>query len=93
MLIGDNLRAEAAVMNARLRKSFVAGGLKIASIGPKVEFTFPVQNLGAGPQTLAEVAEGRHPFFETLKAATKPMLSGCPPNRSDAALERVVPPG
>ena len=74
LLIGANLRAEAAVMNARLRKRFLAGGLKIASIGPKIEFTFPVQNLGAGPQTLAEVAEGRHPFFETLKAAKKPML-------------------
>ena len=62
------------MLNARIRKRFLAGGLKIAAIGPVADLTFPVQNLGAGPQTLAEVAEGRHPFFETLKSAKKPML-------------------
>ncbi len=74
LLIGTNPRAEAPVLSARLRKRFLQGGLKIAAIGPKVEMTFPVENLGAGAQTLAEVAEGRHAFFETLKAAKKPML-------------------
>ena len=34
----------------------------------------PVEHLGAGPQTLAEIADGRHPFAEVLKAAKKPML-------------------
>ena len=74
LLIGTNPRAEAPVLSARLRKRFLQGGLKIAAIGPKVEMTFPMENLGAGAQTLAEVAEGRHAFFETLKAAKKPML-------------------
>ena len=74
LLIGTNPRAEAPVLNARLRKRLLVGGLKIAAIGPVADLTFPIQNLGAGPQTLAEVAEGRHPFFETLKSAKKPML-------------------
>ncbi len=74
LLIGTNPRAEAPVLNARIRKRFLAGGLKIGSIGPVADLTFPVQSLGAGPQTLAEVAEGKHAFFETLKSAKKPML-------------------
>ncbi len=74
LLIGTNPRAEAPVLSARLRKRFLQGGLKIAAIGPKVEMTFPVENLGAGAQTLSEVADGRHAFFETLKGAKKPML-------------------
>ncbi|MBM3534356.1 MAG: NADH-quinone oxidoreductase subunit G [Alphaproteobacteria bacterium] len=74
LLIGTNPRAESPVLNARLRKRFLSGRLKIASIGPVVNLTFPVQNLGAGAQTLSEVAEGRHAFFEVLKSAKKPML-------------------
>jgi NADH-quinone oxidoreductase subunit G len=74
LLIGTNPRAEAPVLNARLRKRFLAGHLKIASIGPTTDLTYPVQNLGAGAQTLSEVAEGRHAFIETLKSAKKPML-------------------
>jgi NADH-quinone oxidoreductase subunit G len=74
LLVGTNPRWEAAVLNARLRKRFLMGGLKIAAVGPKVDLTFPVQHLGAGPQTLSDLVAGSHPFFETLKGARKPML-------------------
>ncbi len=74
LLVGTNPRAEAPVLSARIRKRFLQGGLKIASIGPKVDMTFPMENLGAGAQTLGDMVEGRHAFFETLKAAKKPMI-------------------
>src|SRR5262249_7548520 len=32
------------------------------------------EHLGAGPQTLQEIADGRHSFAEVLRAAKKPML-------------------
>ena len=74
LLIGSNPRWEAPIVNARLRKRHLAGGFKLAAIGPKVDLTYPVETLGAGPDTLAALADGRHPFAETLKQAKRPML-------------------
>jgi NADH-quinone oxidoreductase subunit G len=74
LLIGTNPRWEAPLVNARLRKRYLMGGFKVAAIGPALDLTFPVENLGAGPDTLAAIAEGRHPFAERLRAAKRPML-------------------
>ncbi|HWA45997.1 MAG TPA: NADH-quinone oxidoreductase subunit NuoG [Hypericibacter adhaerens] len=74
LLIGTNPRWEAPLINARLRKRHLMGGFTVASVGPAVNLTYPAETLGAGPDTLAAIAEGRHPFAEKLKAAKKPML-------------------
>jgi len=74
LLIGTNPRWEAPLINARLRKRFLTGGLRVAAVGATPDLTFPVEALGAGPDTLREIAEGRHPFAERLKAAKNPML-------------------
>src|SRR5690606_22151362 len=39
-----------------------------------LDLTYKYEHLGAGPQTLKEVAEGAHPFAQTLKSANCPML-------------------
>jgi len=74
LLIGTDPRREAALVNTRLRKRFLAGGFVVAAVGPPLDLTYPVQHLGAGPQTLAQLAAGTHPFAETLRAAERPML-------------------
>ena len=40
----------------------------------RADLTYPYEYLGAGAQTLADVAEGKHSFAETLKAAHNPMV-------------------
>ncbi len=74
LLIGTYPRWEAPVLNARIRKRWLAGGLKIAAVGPQLDLTYRYEYLGAGPQTLAELAAGRHAFADTLKNAKRPML-------------------
>ena len=74
LLIGTNPRHEAALINARLRKRWLAGGFAVASVGAAADLTYAVERIGAGPETLAEVAGDRHPFAETLRAAERPML-------------------
>ncbi len=74
LLIGSNPRFEAPIVNARLRKRYLMGGFKIASVGPALDLSFPVESLGAGPQTLGDLAAGKHGFAETLKAAKNPMI-------------------
>jgi len=74
LLIGANPRFEAPIINARLRKRYLAGGFKIAAIGPALDLSFPVESLGAGPQTLGDLAAGELAFAEALKAAKNPMI-------------------
>ena len=47
LLIGTNPRWEAPVLNARIRKTWLAGNLKVANIGAPVDLTYPVEHLGA----------------------------------------------
>jgi NADH-quinone oxidoreductase subunit G len=74
LLVGTNPRWESPVLNARIRKRYLTGRCKVASIGPAVELTYPVERLGAGPATLRELSEGKLAFFETLKAAKNPLM-------------------
>jgi NADH-quinone oxidoreductase subunit G len=74
LLIGTNPRIEAPLVNSRLRKGWLAGGLRIGVVGPKTDLTYDYDHLGAGPQTLQEIADGTHPFAEVLESATRPML-------------------
>ncbi len=74
LLIGTNPRWEAALVNARLRKRWLQGNFQVAAIGPQLDLTFPVTQLGLGPEVLADLVAGRYAWTETLKAAKHPML-------------------
>jgi NADH-quinone oxidoreductase subunit G len=74
LIVGSNPRLEAPVLNSRIRKRWRSAQATIALIGEKVDLTYPYGYLGAGPETLAEVASGKHPFAEALKNAKRPMV-------------------
>ena len=74
LLIGTNPRWEAPLINARLRKRYLAGGFRIAAVGPAVDLTYRYDHLGAGPDTLVRLAEGQHAFHGELAAADRAML-------------------
>jgi NADH-quinone oxidoreductase subunit G len=74
LLVGANPRREAAVLNARIRKRWRMGAVPIGLIGERVDLTYPYEYLGAGPQTLADVATGAHAFGATLKKAERPLV-------------------
>ncbi len=74
VIIGSNPRREAAVLNARIRKRFVRGGVSIAVIGEAADLTYDYTHLGVGADTLAELTAGKGPFAKILKDATHPML-------------------
>jgi len=72
LLVGTNPRWEAPLINARLRKRFLRGGFKVYSVGPELDLTFPAENLGAGPETLAAMAN--HKAAKELAKAAKGMI-------------------
>jgi len=74
LLVGTNPRIEAPLVNARIRKRWLAGGLTVAAIGPELDLTYPAQMLGNAPALLAGLRDGSHPFAGVLKGAKKPML-------------------
>ncbi|HEY5047682.1 MAG TPA: NADH-quinone oxidoreductase subunit NuoG [Rhizomicrobium sp.] len=74
LLIGTNLRWEAPVLNARVRKAWLYGNLKVANVGTPYDLTYPVTQLGAGASVLEEIASGKHSLLQDLKDAQRPML-------------------
>jgi len=69
LLVGTNPRLEAPVLNARLRKRWLAGALQVGVIGEKADLTFDHDYLGAGPQTLSGLARQKSGFAEALRGA------------------------
>lgn len=74
LIVGSNPRWEAPLVNARIRKRWLQGGLKVGVVGPAVDLTYNHDYLGAGGQTLNELADGSHPFAEVLKGAERPLV-------------------
>ena len=74
LLVGTNPRWESPVLNARIRKRYLSGRCAIASVGPAVDLTYPVERLGAGPATLRDLADGKLGFAEKCKAAKNPLV-------------------
>jgi NADH-quinone oxidoreductase subunit G len=89
LIIGSNPRREAAVLNARIRKRWRTGQLKVGVIGEKVPLTYDYEHLGAGPDTLADVAAGKHSFADVLRNAKNAIVlvgAGVAARRDGAAV-------
>jgi NADH-quinone oxidoreductase subunit G len=74
LIIGANPRKEAAVFNARIRKRWRTGQLKVGLIGPKADLTYDYDHIGAGTDSLSDLAAGKHSFAEVLKGAKHPVV-------------------
>jgi NADH-quinone oxidoreductase subunit G len=73
LIVGSNPRSEAPLVNARIRKRFLRGGLKIGLIGQPVDLSYDYEHLGDSPSALETLAHGGG-FADTLKAAKNPMI-------------------
>jgi NADH-quinone oxidoreductase subunit G len=74
LIIASNPRKEATVLNARIRKRWRSGQLKVGLIGAKADLTYTYDYLGAGTDSLSELAGGKGSFADALKAAKNPIV-------------------
>lgn len=74
LIIGSNPRHEAPVLNARIRKRWLAGGFAVGVIGAAHDLTYPAEQIGFGPDAITALLEGTHPFAAALEAAKTPMI-------------------
>ena len=93
LLVGANPRWDAPVLNARIRKAWLASGLKVANIGPAVDLTYPAQQLGTDIAVLEQIAGGSHDFAKVLTDAKRPMIvlgSGVLTRKDGAAILKLA---
>jgi NADH-quinone oxidoreductase subunit G len=93
LLVGANPRWDAPVLNARIRKAWLASGVKIANIGPAVDLTYPAQQLGTDIAVLDQIAGGSHDFAKVLTDAKRPMIvlgSGVLTRKDGAAILKLA---
>ncbi|KZD09862.1 NADH-quinone oxidoreductase subunit NuoG [Oceanibaculum pacificum] len=74
LLVGSNPRVEAPIVNARIRKRWLTGKLKVASIGAPADLTYDAENLGDSPTLLGDLVSGKHDLAEALSKAERPMV-------------------
>ncbi len=76
LLVGTNPRHEAPVLNARILKRIRQSQARppVGLIGEEAYLTYAYDYLGAGPETLAKVADGSHSFLKKLEGAGRPIL-------------------
>ena len=76
LIIGSNPRREAPILNARIRKRWLAtsGHMPIGLIGPQEDLTYSTSHLGTDTSVLAAVLDGTHDFTHVLKDAERPMV-------------------
>jgi NADH-quinone oxidoreductase subunit G len=74
LLVGTNPRLEAPVLNARLRKRWLAGALRVGVIGEAADLTYDYDHLGAGAASLTGLLRQKSDFIRALKAAKAPAI-------------------
>jgi NADH-quinone oxidoreductase chain G len=74
LIINSDIRNEGSILNIHLINKLKKGNFKVAYIGNKVDFTYPVENLGLTLETLIQIISGKHDFCKNLKKAKKPVI-------------------
>jgi len=74
LLVGSNPRWEAALLNARILKTWRNSRVKVGVIGEASTLNYPTTYIGAGPESLAALLKGKGGFADVLKSAKNPMI-------------------
>lgn len=71
LIVGANPRTEAPLLNARIRKTWLKGGVEVGVIGPQADLTYDYAWLGAGSKTLGKLPKAATDF---LTKAERPAI-------------------
>ena len=74
LLIGNNPRLEAAVLNARFRKMWLAGTTSFGVIGEAADLGYRYEHLGSDAKAIGEVYAKDSEFTKTLRDAKHPAV-------------------
>jgi NADH-quinone oxidoreductase subunit G len=74
LLIGANPRLEAAVLNARIRKMWLSGRIRIGLIGEAADLTYDYEQLGENIGAVSRLGDKASDFAAAFRAASRPAI-------------------
>jgi NADH dehydrogenase/NADH:ubiquinone oxidoreductase subunit G len=74
LIINSDIRQEGSILNIHLINRLKKGNFKVAYVGNKVDFTYPINNLGLTLDVLIKIITGKHSFCKDLKKAKNPII-------------------
>jgi NADH-quinone oxidoreductase chain G len=74
LIINSDIRQEGSILNIHLINRLKKGNFKMAYIGNKIDFTYPINNLGLTLDVLIKIITGKHLFCKDLKKAKNPII-------------------
>jgi NADH-quinone oxidoreductase chain G len=74
LIVNSDIRKEGSILNIHLINRLKKGNFKIAYIGNKTDFTYPIEHLGTSLNVLFKIVLGKHFFCKNLKKAKKPLI-------------------
>jgi NADH-quinone oxidoreductase subunit G len=74
LLVGTNPRHEGTMINARIRKRWRQGGLRVGLIGQAADLTYPYRHLGTSATVLRDLIDGQGDFAKLLANAKNPLV-------------------
>lgn len=74
LIINSDIRQEGSILNIHLINRLKKGNFKVAYVGNKVDFTYPINNLGLTLDILIKIITGKHSFCKDLKKAKNPII-------------------
>ena len=74
LLINTDTRKEGSILNIHLLNRLKKGNFKIAYIGNKTNFTYPITHLGNNFKILENIFLGKHNICKTIKQAKNPLI-------------------
>lgn len=73
-LINADLRYDAPIINARVRKQYLERGMSVVSVGCDFSYNYAVDHLGDDIDLLRQIYVGEHGLGEALTRAKNPMV-------------------
>ena len=74
LIIGSQPRYEAALLDARIRKAWLAKGVKISRIGGGDSSSYPIEELGNDIDIIDQIYKGKHSYNKILDSSSKPLF-------------------
>jgi NADH-quinone oxidoreductase subunit G len=74
LIVGANPRLESPVLNARIRRQYLAGKAAIGVIGEAADLTYGYEHLGGDAAAVSGLAKSKAAFAKAFKAAQRPLV-------------------
>ena len=74
LILNCDIRNEGSILNIHIINKLQKGNFNMAYIGPKIDYTYPINHLGINNTILFDIIQGKHHFCKQFKKAKNPII-------------------